>query len=124
MESDSRIQPTMHLDQMAEWEAWLKSSEYVELMQSNTGLHGSMIKPKSVVELEHYATQLERFCQGIFHEDNISRYPVLLHKCSCCQPGFMSSGPTGSLGPPLYFQLQSTLVKCIPSKHNPWIIAS
>lgn len=49
-------------------------------MQSNTTIEGLTIKPKSVVELEHYVAQLERFCRGILHDDNISCHPMLLSK--------------------------------------------
>lgn len=57
---ESRTLPTVHLEQMAEWEAWLQSSECAELLQGDGAIDGlKMIKPNSVVQLEHYATRLD-----------------------------------------------------------------
>lgn len=34
----------------------------------------------SVQQVEHYVARMEKFCQGIFHLDDVSHRPLLLHK--------------------------------------------
>lgn len=88
MDMESGTLPTVHLEQMAEWEAWLQSIECAELLASDVVVEARTIQPKTVVEVKHYAARMDRFSRGIFHVDDVSRHPLLLHKYKLMLPAF------------------------------------
>lgn len=79
---------TLGLEQMAEWEAWLQSTKCTEVMQANSCVEGLHIEQKTMFQVEDYAGQMEQFSRGIFHLDDVSQHPLLLHRYKLMLPAF------------------------------------